>query len=137
MAFRSRRWFFLLILLFSVSNVFAGIIKGHVADSRTGEPLAGATVHIRSGSLSMTAVVELDGSFIFKRLPRGVYEMDVRMVGYGVVEGMKETISDDGTVAVENVTLQEQSQELREIQVAAVGKWDQRVMRPAVGMYAM
>jgi len=122
MAFRSRRWFFLLILLFSISNVFAGVIKGHVADSRTGEPLAGATVHIRSGSLSMTAVVELDGSFIFKRLPRGVYEMDVRMVGYGVVEGMKETISDDGTVAVENVTLQEQSQELREIQVAAVGK---------------
>lgn len=111
----------LLILLFSISDVFAGVIKGHVADSRTGEPLAGATVHIRNGNLSMTEVVELDGSFIFKRLPKGVYEMDVRFVGYGVVEEMRVTVDGDESVAVQEIHLREQGQELQEVQVSAGG----------------
>jgi len=121
MAFRLKRCLFLLVALFSISNVFAGVIKGHVADSRTGEPLAGATVHIRNGSLSLTAMVELDGSFTFKRLPKGVYEMDVRFVGYSVSEGMKVTVSEDESITVENINLQEQGRELQEVQVSAAG----------------
>jgi outer membrane receptor protein involved in Fe transport len=121
MAIRLKRWLLLLILLFSISSVFAGVIKGHVSDSRTGEPLAGATVHIQSGNLSMTEVVELDGSFNFKRLPKGVYEMDVRFVGYGVVESRKVTIANDEIVDVEDIHLQEQGKELQEVQVSAGG----------------
>jgi hypothetical protein len=129
MSLRSKRWLILLILFFSISNVFAGVIRGRVADGRTGEPLAGATVHIRSGNLTLTTVVELDGSFIFKRIPKGVYELDVRFVGYTASEGVKITVMDDASVAVENIALQEQGQELREVQVSASGGGSDKARR--------
>jgi hypothetical protein len=50
-------------------------IKGFVADSRTGEPMTGATVTIKESGKKQ--FVQLDGKFAWKDLPPGVYNLEV------------------------------------------------------------
>jgi hypothetical protein len=69
-----------LFLFFSMIS-FAGTIRGKVLDSKTGEPLAGATVSIDNTNYKTT--VNLDGSFVFKNIPDGKYKILVSLIGYG------------------------------------------------------
>jgi hypothetical protein len=57
-----------------------GIIKGHVTDKKTGEPLTGAVISI--DGTKNKAISGLDGSFIFRNLPAGDYKITVTMVTY-------------------------------------------------------
>jgi len=54
-----------------------GAIRGFVVDSKTGEPLAGATVVARSGSTSQTVITEADGSYLITSLPPGDYTLAI------------------------------------------------------------
>ena len=67
-------------LLISVSVSFAGPIKGKVIDKDTKEPLVGANLTIKNSKLGTSA--GLDGSFIFKQLQPGVYQITAQYVGY-------------------------------------------------------
>src|ERR1700727_3888200 len=59
---------------------FAGTIKGKIRDSKTGEPTTGATVILEHTHYSTT--VQLDGTFTFRHIPAGKYEIIVTSVGY-------------------------------------------------------
>jgi outer membrane receptor protein involved in Fe transport len=56
------------------------IVKGIVLDSKTGEPMTGATVMVKEAGRKQ--FVKLDGYFSFKDLAPGNYEMEVSFVNY-------------------------------------------------------
>jgi outer membrane cobalamin receptor len=70
----------LFFLLISVSVSFAGPIKGKVIDKETKEPLVGANVTVKNTKYGTSA--GLDGSFVFKQLQPGVYQITAQYVGY-------------------------------------------------------
>jgi outer membrane cobalamin receptor len=70
----------LFFLLISVSVSVAGPIKGKVIDKETKEPLVGANVTVKNTKLGTSA--GLDGSFVFKQLKPGVYQITAQYVGY-------------------------------------------------------
>ncbi|HQS52771.1 MAG: hypothetical protein B7X75_07370, partial [Sphingobacteriales bacterium 39-40-5] len=70
---------FLIITTFN-TTVFAGDIKGYVYDKNTREQLIGATIILKPGSSKVFSA--LDGSFTFKNLANGTYNLYVSYVGY-------------------------------------------------------
>ncbi|HEY4286547.1 MAG TPA: TonB-dependent receptor [Puia sp.] len=72
----------LLFLLFSAA-ASAQVLKGQVLDAKTGEPMSGATVEIKAaGSPDHKQFVKLDGSFLFKNLRTGEYEIEISFANY-------------------------------------------------------
>ena len=90
---RRSRFFPLLLLLSFVSPTFAqetisnqtGSIRGTVVDTRTGQPIAGASVTVRgvwgSEGRSSTATGP-DGAFSLRGLPAGRYRVEASQSGY-------------------------------------------------------
>jgi TonB-dependent receptor len=69
---------FLLTLLFTSAH--SQTLKGKVFDTRTGEPMTGATVMLEPAHYQTT--VQLDGTFSFRGLPAGKYSLTTSMIGY-------------------------------------------------------
>ena len=63
-----------------LGSAYSQTIRGKVFDTRTGEPMSGATVMIEH--THYVNVVQLDGSFSFKNIPAGKYVIAVSTVGY-------------------------------------------------------
>ncbi len=82
-----KRLFFLTLgLVFSLS-VFAqnnGEIRGIVADRNSGEMIIGATVTLKNEktSLKTSVATGLDGSYIFRNLVSGKYEIEAKYIAY-------------------------------------------------------
>lgn len=76
----------LLILLFYSAFVFAqgtATVKGLVVDKQNGEPMLGAAVTLKNKSgYSRSTGTGLDGTFTFKNVPEGDYEVEVKYVSY-------------------------------------------------------
>ena len=74
--------YFLTIIIFSMCATIlnAQNIKGKVTDAITGEPLIGATVSLKETKFS--TIVNLDGSYSFKNVPAGKYDVKVKHSGY-------------------------------------------------------
>ncbi len=116
---RSFSRFFLLILFSSFSlSVFAGIVRGKVTDSETGEPLVGATVTIEGASHPLTTLVRLDGSFIFKDLPAGTYTVKVSNIGYEQQPAVQINLTASSPDAIVNVPLKVKTTEMSEVTIA-------------------
>ena len=67
------------ILFFCVCS-YAQVIKGTVTDVNTGEPLLGATVLLKEAGKKQ--LVPLDGTFSFKNVTPGSYELVISYVNY-------------------------------------------------------
>jgi TonB-dependent receptor len=59
---------------------YAGTIKGKIRDSKTGEPMTGATVILEHTRFS--TIVLLDGTFTLRHIPTGKYQILVSTIGY-------------------------------------------------------
>ena len=70
----------LFLILFSVSLLFGGNIKGVVKDAQTGDPLIGANITLEKSFLGTTT--DMDGAFILTRVPDGEWVMKVEYLGY-------------------------------------------------------
>jgi TonB-dependent receptor len=103
------------LLSFSITT-FAGTIKGFVTDSKTGEPLVGATVILEKTKFGSS--VNLDGSFEIKGVPAGNYNCKIQYVGYAAIS-KSVSISNAQTLLKLDFTLVENLNELQEIIVAA------------------
>lgn len=75
-----RKSLLFLFFLFNVITSFSQSIKGKVYDANTNEPLIGADVSLLNTKYS--TIVNIDGSFVFRKIPSGTYDVKVRMLGY-------------------------------------------------------
>ncbi|MGA9326137.1 MAG: TonB-dependent receptor [Salegentibacter sp.] len=76
---KSRILFMLLVVATFVvhgQNTF----KGHITDSETQQPVAGATIYFPQ--LEKGTVTDLDGNFLLKNLPNGSYKLLISSIGY-------------------------------------------------------
>lgn len=84
---RLKRIFLIPVLLLGLTN-FLGIsaqskLSGRVTDQKSGEPLPGATVYIPD--LKTGTATDIDGRFLFTRLPSTTLLIQVSFLGYGAV----------------------------------------------------
>ncbi|RAJ87982.1 TonB-dependent receptor [Chitinophaga dinghuensis] len=106
-------------LMLSISTAFAGGIKGHVFDQKTGEPLPGVTILLQpSGKV---AVSGLDGAYAFKEVSAGNYTLVISHLTYKSLSKAINVVKEDN--ARFDVYLSEKnSKELTEVVIAASGK---------------
>lgn len=64
----------------NIAMVFTQVVKGNVADSKTSQPLVGATVRIMDTKLG--AFTKADGSFKIEEVPVGRHMLQVSVIGY-------------------------------------------------------
>ena len=107
-------------LLFSLASV-AQTIKGKVTDSKTGEPLVGATVNLTQGSSKRSVAVGLNGVFTFKNAQTGTYQIMVHFVGYKNSETYQGNINNTTDVKNLNVVMADASTEVTEVKVTGHG----------------
>jgi TonB-dependent receptor len=81
-AFGQKVFLLLIILVVFSTLANAQTIKGSVTDAKSGDVLIGATVHIQKDNFQLNTTVKLDGSYIFKNVPPGIYKLRVSFVGY-------------------------------------------------------
>lgn len=119
---------FFLLTGFSISSI-AQTIKGSVSDAKTRETLIGATVHIEKGSFQLNTTVKLDGTYIFKNVPAGVYKLQVKYVGYKTTKEYEVDLTQKD-VAVLNIAMVDNSTSLTEVVVTEhAGKESDRSAR--------
>ena len=85
---------FICLCLGSLS--YAGTIKGKIRDAATGEPMTGATVTL--AHTHYTTTVQLDGTFIFRHIPAGKYQVVASTVGYEQPSEVDVELSSDNDV---------------------------------------
>jgi TonB-dependent receptor len=105
----------LFLLSFSITS-FAGNLKGFVLDSKSGEPLVGASIIIENTKFGTS--VNLDGSFEIKGIPAGNYVCKIQYIGYAV-ERKSFTIKENQAIVKLDFKLNESFNELNEIIVSA------------------
>jgi outer membrane receptor protein involved in Fe transport len=102
----------------------AQLVNGIVTDAVTGEPMTGATVHIKeTGSMTF---VQLDGKFSFKRVDPGNYNLEVSYANYQQVS--KEIIVVANKVSSVQIKLEPKIAELTNVVIAASGtRYDRNI----------
>src|SRR5215831_6623781 len=108
----------LLLFLGSAFSIisYSQSLNGKVFDMKTGEPLAGATVHLVNTQLA--TIVNLDGSYSFKHLIPGQYKVEVTLVGYKKVPDQQVTVGKESETRQVNFLLENAATELNEVIVA-------------------
>jgi len=109
------------ILLSFLFTGFAAIsfsqnIRGKVFDAKTGEPLAGASVVIKNTKLA--TYVNLDGSYLFKNVKPGKYNLEIKLVGYKSVKADDIKVSESGITTVADLQLAPATNDLKEVIVS-------------------
>ena len=117
----TRRLLLLCLLTGWCFSSFAQSIKGKIFDSKTGEPLVGATVKIAQGEFKQFTTARLDGSFLFKDLRAGDYKVTANYVGYQDSPAIDVTVKNAGEVTVPNIYLTDLNTTLTEVSVSAQG----------------
>ena len=114
---RYLKYFFLITLVaFSIAS-FAGTVKGKILDSKTGEPLIGATVILSSENKKLTTTVNLDGSYTFRNVPVGSYKLKVKFAGYQNPDEKSLEVKSANDVVVASTDLKQEVAEMAEVQV--------------------
>jgi len=109
----------LLILLFCSLFSFASagsIVKGTITD-KGGQPLIGATIALKNeinGNKIYTSA-GLDGSYVFKNVNAGKYEIEAKYVSY---QSESKNIEVTGAVVIVNISLASKSGSLTEVAVS-------------------
>jgi hypothetical protein len=108
-------------------TLFAGTIKGKVADAKTAEPLAGATVSLEDTKYK--TIVNLDGSFVLRNIPSGNYEIRVKMIGYEKFRERNIIVTDNNAIDEVSFALETESKELAAVSVTgkSTGETDKGV----------
>jgi len=102
----------LILFIFSLKS-FAGTIKGIVADKESGEPLIGAVVMLEGTNFA--TATGLDGTYIFRNVPTGTYEVKVKYASYEDYSKKVSLTQDE--VATINIGQQSKTSILNEVTV--------------------
>lgn len=91
--------FLLLLVPLFIAATSVGRIKGTVVDDKTGEPLYGVSIQIEG--TTMGAKSNIDGNFVIKNLPPGIYALLATSIGYELAKIAEVKVDSDRTIAVE------------------------------------
>jgi iron complex outermembrane receptor protein len=83
-------------------------LSGHVIDAATQQPVAGATVYFPQ--LKLGAVSDIKGNYTIAPLPKGAYEVQLEMLGYGTLTKLifiKAAVTLDFALAISSASLKE------------------------------
>lgn len=96
-----KSFFAILLISTLASNVVAqtGTIKGKIFDSKTNEPLIGASVVIEGTNIG--AVADLDGNFIISNAPAGKHNLVASYVSYNPMTQKEILVKANQTVTVD------------------------------------
>lgn len=109
---------FLFILFLAISTLAsAQSIRGKVTDATTGEPLVGATVKLEGTRFA--SIVNLDGSYHFKNIPDGNYEVKVKSTGYAESREIQVTVKAGQEIQGIDFQLKTETRELSTITVSS------------------
>jgi len=112
-----KRLFIAATLVLAFCSVLqAQTIRGHITDAKNGETLIGATVHIEGTNFKSNTTVKLDGNYIFKNVPAGIYKLKVSYIGYNTSKEYTIDVTAD-KVAVLNIAMVDNSTALTEVVV--------------------
>ncbi|WP_428327310.1 TonB-dependent receptor domain-containing protein [Mucilaginibacter sp.] len=109
------------LFLFISAAADAQVIKGKIFDSKTGEPLAGATVKIEQGAFKQFTSAKLDGSYAFKNLHAGTYQVTAAFISYAASPVYEVIEKSDNDVEVKNIYLNYGSTQINEVVVTGAG----------------
>lgn len=98
-------------------NSFSQGIKGKVLDAETGEPASGAGVYLKNTKYSTT--VNLDGTFNFKNVQPGDYDMLITFVGFKKQEVQVLSVKGTGVTNVATIQMEPEPSSLTEVTVIA------------------
>ncbi|RKR83591.1 TonB-dependent receptor [Mucilaginibacter gracilis] len=119
------------LFLFTGFAFAGGIIKGNITDKNSGEPLIGATISIKSKNtkFKLSTGSGLDGSFSFKNVPAGEYEIEGKYISFK--EETKSINVKDAGITIVKIQLVAKGSELKEITIGgrASGETDQSAIR--------
>ena len=103
------------IAFLSVQKIFGQEIRGVVTDSKTGEPMIGATVSIKETGKKQ--FVQLDGKFIFKNVSSGTYTIEISFEDFKTIDKAV-TVSKTNNAVVE-IQMEPKIVELSDVTVSS------------------
>ncbi len=105
-------------LLVTIAAMAVDVFKGAIQDAATKEPLQGASVRLINGDGKSfkNAVSGLDGSFTFRNLADGNYQIEISYLGYASI---KQTITLNNTSGTTVFSLTAAGKELNTVTVVA------------------
>jgi len=111
---------FLFFIFFATitSLSYSQNIKGKVFDAKTGEPLTGAIVHLKDTKYS--TAVNLDGTYLFKNIKPGKYDVQVTSVGYRKIKAEGIVVAATGTTIVGDLQMPVETNDLTEVIVTGM-----------------
>jgi outer membrane receptor protein involved in Fe transport len=118
------------LTLFGICLAFlahAGTIKGKIRDSKTGEPMTGATVKLEPSHL--TTSVQLDGTFSFRHVPAGKYRIIASTIGYQSSQPIDIILESDNDEKAISLDLVPSSTILEQVEVSALSAGSDRTAR--------
>ena len=125
--FLQKPFFYLFVsLIFTSSISYAQTVKGKATDAVSGEPLIGATVFLKGSDLK--TLVRLDGSFIFKNVKPGSYDVEINDIGYSS-NTHTVAVSQSGNIVEVKFELKKELKELAAVTVSSFSKTDDRSAR--------
>ncbi|QJD96328.1 TonB-dependent receptor [Mucilaginibacter robiniae] len=109
---------FTLLFCYTAQAFADSAIKGIVTDQKNGEPLPGATVTLKNERMhtKISTSVGLDGSYSFKNVTAGSYEVEAKYVGYKDEEKHTE-INGNVPLIIINLALQGKGHDLSEVNI--------------------
>ncbi len=116
------RSFLVVIFLFVSFSLYAGIIRGKVTDSKTGEPLVGAVVVLEGQGHTWHAIVQLDGSYSFKNIPAGSYSLKTTIVEYAEAPVINTELKETSEQKIVNFSMEAKTADLASVNIATSGK---------------
>ena len=105
-------------LAVTVNSARAQNIKGKIVDAKTGEPLAGANVVLKDTKYS--TIVNLDGSYLFKNLKPGKYDLQVSLIGYRKLKAEGIKVAENATTSLADLQMVNDSKDLTEVIVTSM-----------------
>jgi TonB-dependent receptor len=114
--FSTKSYLIILVLIGFSTILHAQTIKGNVTDAKSGETLIGATVHIQKDNFQSNTTVKLDGTYQFKNIPAGTYELSVKFIGYKTTKEYAVDAKQRGTTVL-NVSMLSNETVLKEVAV--------------------
>lgn len=101
-----------LFLFFPASYAQLSTIKGVVIEEKTGLPVSGAVVNLKS--VSKNLITGADGVFVFTKLESGIYELLIKASGYNDKEVVEIVLLANDVTSL-TITLDEKSNEIEQI----------------------